>query len=149
MFKKFSHVSHVVKSIDEAIKLYGDILRLTPWDLGVLTLKEQGVKLVWLPIGDNVIELIEPIDDKTRFARHLQEKGEGFFHMSILAEDYDVEIKTLKEKGYKLEEDSFALLEGGSEGRMAFLVPEQAKGVWIEILDMKSISLPSAPSENR
>lgn len=144
MFIKFNHVSHVVKNLDEAIKLYSDILRLKPWDPGIITLpKEQGTKLVWLPIGDNVIELIEPTDTKTRFARHLREKGEGFFHISIFAEDYDTEIRRLKEKGYKLEEESFLFL--GSKARLAFLVPEQTKGVWIEIVDMASV--PPAPSK--
>jgi hypothetical protein len=107
--------------------------------VGTVTLpKEQGVRLVWLPIGDNFIELIEPMDTKTRFARHLKENGEGFFHISVFAEDYDKEIKTLKEKGYKLEEESFVFLPG-SKVKLAWLSPKQTKGAWIEIVDMASL----------
>jgi methylmalonyl-CoA/ethylmalonyl-CoA epimerase len=143
MFKKFNHVSHIVKNLDEAIKMYSDILRISPWDVGVVTTKE--VKLVWLPLGDNFIELMEPIDSENRFARHLEEKGEGFFHISIFADEYDTEIKALKEKGYELDEESFMF--GGVQARLAFLSPEQTKGAWIEIVDIAGMNSLSASSE--
>jgi hypothetical protein len=51
MFKKFNHVSHIVKNLEEAIKLYGGILHMTPWETGIVTLKD--VRMTWLPLGDN------------------------------------------------------------------------------------------------
>lgn len=143
MFRKFNHVSHIVKNLDEAIKLYSDILHVAPWDIGVVTLKE--VKLVWLPLGDNFIELIEPVDNESRFAQHLREKGEGFFHISIFADDYEAEIKALKEKGYKLDEESFMFC--GVQAKLAFLSPEETKGAWIEIVDIAGMNSPPVSSE--
>jgi methylmalonyl-CoA epimerase len=140
MFKKFNHVSHVVKNLDEALKMYSDILHLKPWDIGVVTLpKEQGVRMVWLPIGDNFIELIEPVDEKSRFARSLKERGEGFFHISILAEDFEGEVKALKEKGYKLDEESFVFLPQFKKAKVTWLSPAQSKGAWIEIVDITTL----------
>jgi methylmalonyl-CoA epimerase len=140
MYKKFNHVSHVVQNLDEAIKLYSDVLRLNPWDIGIVTLPdEQGVKMVWLPIGDNFIELIEPVNDKSRFARSMKERGEGFFHISIIAEDFDDEVKTLKEKGYELDEETFVFLPQFKKARVAWLSPSETKGAWIEIVDATTL----------
>ncbi|MBN1368011.1 MAG: VOC family protein [Dehalococcoidales bacterium] len=138
MFKKLNHVSHIVENLEEALKLYEDILRLKPWAPGIVELKKQGARLVWLPIGDNFIELIEPTDSNNRFARHLKEKGEGLFHLSIFAEDYDKEIAELKAKGYEVDEETF-VFQKDSVAKLAFLSPNQTKGAWIEILDMASI----------
>jgi methylmalonyl-CoA/ethylmalonyl-CoA epimerase len=136
LFKKLNHVSHIVKNLDEAIKLYSNILHIAPWEMGVITVKD--VRLVWLPLGDNFIELIEPLNNEGRFGRQLKEKGEGFFHISILAEDYDAEIKALMEKGYKMEEES--LMFGGIPAKLAFLSPEETKGAWIEIVDIDGVN---------
>lgn len=143
MFKRLDHVGVVVKNLDEALKLYGDILRLSPWDLGTIILKDLGVKLALLPIGDNFIELLEPISTKGRFARYLREKGEGLFHLSIFTEDFDAEVKALKEKGYKLEEEVTTQLFSGFNVRLAWLSPEETTGLWIELVDLAS--LPPGP----
>ena len=142
MIRKLDHIGHVVKNIDEGIKLYGDILRLTPKDMGkkvVVTLEDLGVKIALLPIGDNFIELLEPIGTKGRFARHLKERGEGLFHLCIFVDEFDTEVKTLKRKGYKLEEETTAQLFPGYTVRLAWLSPRETKGVWIELSDMASL----------
>ena len=143
MFKNLDHVGIVVKNLDEAIKLYGNILRLTPSDMGIVTLRDLGVKLALLPIGDNFIELLEPIGTEGRFARHLREKGEGLFHLSIFTEEFDTEVKALKEKGYKFEEEATTQLFSGFNVRLAWLSPEETTGLWIELVDLAS--LPPGP----
>ncbi len=92
MLKKLDHIGIVVKNLDEAIKLYGDMLNLTPSGMGIVTIKDVGVKMVLLSIGDNFIELIEPIGTENRFAKHLREKGESLFHLCVFAEDFDAEV---------------------------------------------------------
>ena len=89
MFKKLDHVGIIVKNLDEALKLYSDIFGLNSSDMNIVSIKDAGIRIVLLPIGDNSIELIEPSGTKSRFAQHLRERGEGLFHLSIFTEDFD------------------------------------------------------------
>jgi methylmalonyl-CoA/ethylmalonyl-CoA epimerase len=138
MFTKLDHVGIVVKNIEEAIKLYCDILHLD--SSGIQRISDGKVKLALLSIGDNAIELIEPITSEGRFVKHLREKGEGLFHINIFCEDYDAEVAKLKEKGYKPEEEVVTEIAPSLPPlRMAWLPPEGTKGVWVEVADVASI----------
>lgn len=128
MLKNLHHVGVIVKSLDNAVKRYSDILQLDPSK--VPTFNDNRVKLGFLKIGDNIIELIEPTATGNRFAKHLKEKGEGLFHLSMYSDNYDLDIRTLKEKGYKLEEEIVS-----PEVKMAWLSPENTGGIWIEVIN--------------
>ena len=143
MFDKLDHVGVIVKDLNESIKLYADMLNLTPNDMGIVTLNDLGVKFVLLPIGNSFIELLEPIGTEGRFAKHLREKGTGLFHLSIFTRDYDAELDALKKKNYKVEEEATAQLFPGYSVRLAWLSPDQTGGCWIEIVDVNS--QPPAP----
>ena len=138
MLVKLDHVGIVVKDIDEALIRYTKMLGLTPWDRGVVEDSQNGVRLVLLPIGDNFIELIQPISSENRFAKFLKERGEGLFHLSIFVEGYNTEISTLREKGYTvIEEEGKAFPE--QTIRLAWLPPESTGGPWVELVDITTI----------
>ena len=79
MIKGIAHIGLLVKSLDEAAKLYGDLLGATLDE--VKTVAEQGVKVGMLsfPTGPN-LELLEPLPD-TRIAATLEKRGEGVHHI--------------------------------------------------------------------
>jgi methylmalonyl-CoA/ethylmalonyl-CoA epimerase len=139
MFKNVDHVGIIVKNVEEAAKLYEDMLNLSPSSLGIVTLPGMGIKIVLLPIGDMFIELIEPIKKDGRFFKHLKERGEGLFHICIFADDFDSEVEKLKNKGYKVEEEGTPELFPGFTVRLAWLSPEETNGHWIEIADLSSM----------
>lgn len=138
---RMNHVSHVVRNLEKALETYEEILHVRPWAPGIIELDEQGTRLVWLPIGDNFIELIQPTKIGNRFARQLEERGEGLFHLSVFAEDYAREIALLRAKGYRLDEESFLFdkRDKDSIAHLAFLAPEQTHGAWIEIVDGSTV----------
>ena len=96
MSKNIDHVGVVVKDVDEAASLYHKMLGLEPWGMGVKEDKENGVRLLSLPIGDTFIELIQPTSSENRFARFLKERGGGLFHLCIFVEDFDNEINNFR-----------------------------------------------------
>lgn len=128
MAKRLDHVGVVVKDVKAAASLYGQILGLTPWPKGVVEDSQNGVRLLSLPIGDISIELLQPIKFENRFAQFLKERGEGLFHLCIFVEDFDKEIKALKEKGFALEEE-VANISPGHPFRLAWLPPESTQGL--------------------
>lgn len=133
MAGKLDHVGHVVKNLDEGMKLYKK-LGLTPSEGGIIEFAEFGSRMVFYPFSDITIELIEPGGlGGDPAARCLKERGEGLFHLSIRTDDYDTEVKTLKEKGFTVEE--YAHSRPGHTTRLAFLAPEETLGLWIEFID--------------
>ena len=135
---RFDHLGIVVKDIDEAASLYNKMLGLTPWDKGVVEDPENGVRLLSLPTGDTFIELIQPTSPENRFARFLRERGEGLFHLSFFTDDFDKEVRALKEKGFTVEEE-VAHISPEHPFRLAWLSPKSTLGVWIELVDMSAL----------
>jgi methylmalonyl-CoA epimerase len=138
MSKKLDHVGIVVKNVEEAASLYGKMLGLKPWSMGVKEDIKNGVRLLSLPIGDTFIELIQPTSPKNRFAKFLRERGGGLFHICIFVEDFDKEVQALKEKGFKPEEE-MANISPEHPFRLAWLSPKSTQGVWIELADMAAV----------
>jgi len=139
MIKKVDHATMVVKNLDEAIKTFEKILRLTPEGGFIRSFPE--CRLAMLPTESGArIELIEPdtaVD--SRFARFLRERGEGVFGLSIFVDDFDTEVRTLREKGVTVEDDMQAALFPENPFRIAWVPPEEGHGVWIELVDLEAL----------
>jgi methylmalonyl-CoA/ethylmalonyl-CoA epimerase len=137
------HVGIVVKDLEETIKLYGDIFGVTPWDKGITEVPGVDLRQTQLRIGKNYLELLQPVEtdgpSTNRTARGLRERGEGLFHLSVFVDDFDTRIKALKEKGFNPEEEEVDDLFPGYNVRLAWLKPEETKGVWIEFVDETSL----------
>ncbi len=143
MSLRLDHVGIVVKDIDKGIKLYGDILGLAPWNKGVPRSSRDGLAQTQIPVDDNFIELIQPIDttdgSETRFSMHLKERGEGLFHLSFFTDEFDKIINSLKAKKFDVELHEINDLFPGYIIRIAWLKPEQTGGFWIEFVDQVSL----------
>lgn len=134
----FHHLGIVVRDLDKAAELFSDILGLGAWDKRVAEDSENGVRLLSVPTGNTFIELIQPIRSDNRFARFLKERGEGLFHLCFFTEEFDKEIELWKKKGYSAEIET-ANSFPGHPFRLAWLSPESANGVWIELSDAAAI----------
>ena len=138
MANRLHHLGTIVRSIAEARKVYDNLLGITPRYQEIKEIPAQGLRLAGLRLGDIGIELLEPSDVDSRFSRFLRERGEGLFHLNIFTDDFDTEVKTLKDKGFTLEEYEEKAMFAGHTLRLAWLKPEDTYGVWIELVDEKS-----------
>ena len=131
MIKGIAHIGLLVKSLDEAAKLYGDLLGATLDE--VKTVAEQGVKVGMLsfPTGPN-LELLEPLPD-TRIAATLEKRGEGVHHICFEVDEIDPELASLASKGVELIDKK---ARHGVEGMVAFIHPKSTKGVLAEHCQM-------------
>ncbi|HEU4573126.1 MAG TPA: VOC family protein, partial [Candidatus Limnocylindrales bacterium] len=76
---KVHHVALIVRSIDDALGFWRDMLGLeheTTMDIG-----HDRVRIAFLGVGESKVELVQPTDDTTGVARFLASKGEGFHHV--------------------------------------------------------------------
>ena len=124
------HVAVVVRSIDAALSVYRDLLRL-PLET-VMDIPQDRVRIAFLGIGESKIELVEPTDDTTGVARFLANKGEGFHHVCFEVDDLAQELTRLGIDGVELIDSA---PRRGAEGPVAFLHPRSCHGVLVELIE--------------
>ncbi len=71
--ERVDHIGIAVKSIEEAKKLYVDILGIAA--TGEETVEEQNVKVCFIPCGDTEIELLESTTSEGQVAKFIEAKG--------------------------------------------------------------------------
>ena len=127
---KVHHVALIVRSIDEAIGLWRDLLGLELER--VMDIPDDRVRIAFLAVGESKVELVEPTDDTTGVARFLASKGEGFHHVCF-------EVTNLAETLIRLEIDGLELIDSaprrGAEGPVAFIHPRSCRGVLVELIE--------------
>ncbi|MEP7082391.1 MAG: VOC family protein [Chloroflexota bacterium] len=131
------HVAVVVRSIEESLPRYHELLGLEP-DAEPVVFEAQRVKLCFLPTGPDPaahIELIEPIDAESGVARFLVERGEGLHHVCLTTDDLPSALDRLVAHEAELIDRE---PRPGAHGSVAFVHPRTLNGVLWELLQRKS-----------
>ena len=127
---KIHHLAIVVRSIDESLPLWRDLLGLELEE--VMDIPTDRVRIAFLGVGESKVELVEPTDDTTGVSRFLESKGEGFHHVCF-------EVDNLAEALIRLELDGLELIDTaprrGAEGPVAFIHPRSCQGVLVELIE--------------
>jgi len=132
MFAGMDHVGVAVKSLDEAVTIYRDVLGFKLE--GVHVLPERKVKVAFFSTGGQTnVELLEPIDRESTIARFLETRGEGIHHFAIEVQNIEDVLEEFKRKGVVLIDEK---PKAGAEGkRIAFVHPKSTKGVLLELVE--------------
>ncbi|HHV78275.1 MAG TPA: methylmalonyl-CoA epimerase [Firmicutes bacterium] len=128
---RLDHVGIAVRSIDEASRLYVDILGLKVH--GVEVVPEQKVKVAFIPVGDSEIELLESTAPDGPVAKFIEAKGEGIQHIALRVTDIEEALKKCKEVGLRLIDETPRKGAGGA--RIAFVHPKGTNGVLLELCE--------------
>jgi len=130
MIKKINHIGIAVNNIEDALKLYTDVLGLKLKDIEVI--EDQKVKTAIIPVGESKIELLESTHPEGAIAKHIEKRGEGIHHLALEVSDIQGTLETLKKKGIQLiDEKPRKGVEGTS---IAFLHPKGTK-ILLEIVE--------------
>ena len=128
MIDRIHHVAILVHSADEALKFYRDVMGLTVTADSVMT--EQGIRGVLISMGENEIEILEPVVPDTGVSRYLASKGETLHHICFRTDDIDAELARLKSLDVQLVDET---PRTGLAGRIAFIHPKAMHGVLVEL----------------
>jgi methylmalonyl-CoA/ethylmalonyl-CoA epimerase len=134
---KPSHIEHIgiaVKSLDEAIPYYENVLGLECY--AVEEVKEQKVKTAFFKIGQTKIELLESTDPEGPVGKFIEKRGEGIHHMAFAVENLEGCLEETAEKGIRLID--LAPRKGAEGLDIAFLHPKSTFGVLTEFCEDKS-----------
>jgi len=128
---KVDHIGIAVTSIDDAKKLYSDILGLP--HAGSETVAEQKVTTAFFPVGDTEVELLESTAPDGPIAKFIEaNKGRGGVqHIAFRVENIEEALAELKAKGVALIDEKPRRGAGGA--KIAFLHPKSTFGVLVEI----------------
>ncbi|HZS00991.1 MAG TPA: methylmalonyl-CoA epimerase [Chloroflexota bacterium] len=138
--RRIAHVSVAVRSLDEALPFYRDVLGLPLRERRPLP--DRGLNVAFVGVGESQIELLEPMDPEGTVARFLARRGEGLHHVCFEVPDVDAAIAELAARGVELIDRHAA---PGAQGRVAFLHPRAGHGVLIELQETSLAGAP--PSE--
>jgi len=130
------HVAVVVRSIDDALPRYRELLGLAPMSEPFVFLP-QGVRLVFLAGPDAAsarIELVEPIDPGSGVARFLAARGEGLHHVCLASDDLPGDLQRLAAEEAELIDRE---ARPGAHGEVAFIHPHTLNGVLWELLQRR------------
>ena len=130
MIAKIDHIGIAVNSIEEAVKLYTNALGLEV--SAVETVAEQKVKTAILPVGESKIELLESTSPDGVIAKHIEKRGEGIHHVALGVRNIEEALKTLKEKGIPLVDETPR--KGIENTRIAFVHPKGTK-ILLELVE--------------
>ena len=131
MITRINHIVIAVNSIDDALKLYDDVLGLKV--KGIEEVKDQKTKTAILPIGESKIELIESTDSEGTIAKYIESRGEGLHHLALEVSNIQDALGILVDKGVALIDEEPRT--GVENTRIAFLHPKGTKRVLIELVE--------------
>ena len=125
------HIGVAVKNLEEAAKLYTDILGIK--SAGIEEVDEQKVKVMFLPCGDCEFELLESTSEDGPVAVFIEKFGEGVQHIAVRVDDIDSAISQLKNRGVRMIDETPRYGAGGA--RIAFVHPKSTNGVLLELCE--------------
>jgi len=130
VFKKLNHIGIGVRDVEQAAKLWTEVFGAKAKS----PVTERDIKVVMIPIGDILVELIAPIGDQGVMAKFLEKRGEGIHHLCFEVDDIYSAMKELTAKGMELIDKE---PREGAEGKIAFLHPKSTYGVLTEIVQVR------------
>ena len=128
MIKKIHHIGIVVKNMDETVKLYTKMLGKGPESRNEIAAAK--IKIANFRVGETALELLEGASGSS-LADFIAAKGEGLHHIAVEVDDIAGELKKLAAAGVTLKDKE---PRPGPEGKIAFVGPEGAHGLTIELV---------------
>lgn len=129
MIEKIEHIGIAVKNLDEANKIYEQLLGTAPYKMEMVD--SEGVNTSFFKTGESKVELLQATKDESAIAKFIAKKGEGIHHIAFAVEDIHKEIKRLKKEGYTIINESPK--KGADNKLVCFVHPKNTKGVLIEL----------------
>ena len=134
MLEKISHFGVVVNSMDHALSIWEGKLGFKK--VNDVVFPEEQIRSVFISVGgkpgEMTIELMEPLDKEDMnnpVARYLKKRGEGFYHLALVAPDIEGSAKDLEANGFPV---MMRPPVGDAEHGRWLVHPRAANGIMLE-----------------
>ena len=130
MITRINHIGIAVNNIDQALKLYTEVLGLSLKEIEVV--EEQRTRTAVLSVGESKIELLESTDPEGPIAKYIEKFGEGMHHLALEVSDIEGALREISQSGIPLIDETPR--KGVENTRIAFLHPRGTGRVLLELV---------------
>lgn len=131
MLRKIDHLGVAVRSLEEAIPFYRDVLGLPL--AGVEEVPSYRVRVAFFRVGESKIELLEPTAAEGMIAEFVAAHGPGLHHVAYEVDDVEEAIRASEAGGARMIDR--APRPGAHGARVAFVDPGSSGSVVTELLE--------------
>lgn len=133
MITKIDHLGIAVKSLDDAIPYYENVLGLECE--GREEVESQKVKTAFFAVGEVHVELLEPTSPESPIAKFIEKNGEGIHHVAFGTDDVVSQLEQAKQNDVRVLHET--PIDGAGNKLIAFLHPKSTGGVLTEFCQPK------------
>lgn len=126
---KIHHLGIAVRSLEEAANRFAGLLGIERGER--YDLPEMKVSVLFLPVGESNLELLEPHCEDSTVAKFLARRGEGLHHVCFEVDDLEASLRDFERQGAKLIDKKPRPGAGGH--LVAFVHPKSTHGTLIEL----------------
>ena len=113
---RLAHIGIAVRSLDEILPFYRDILGLPEEPLD----DADGATIAGLRAGEPLVELLEAESPDSPIGRFVAKRGPGIHHLCFAVDDLDVVLERCRAAGIRLIDESPRI---GAEKKRGFMSP--------------------------
>jgi lactoylglutathione lyase/methylmalonyl-CoA/ethylmalonyl-CoA epimerase len=135
MIKNIDHIGIVVENTENTFGLFHSLFGFEV--LESLVASEQGFKSTLISKGMTTIELIEPVTPDGPIARFLQKRGEGVHHISLLVDDMEQAVSSLRAKGVQMIGEKPEQVT--KTAKSIFIHPRSTGGILFELVQRSDV----------
>jgi len=129
---ELDHIAVVVSEMGKGLEFYRDLLGLKLH--ATHEVPDQKVEISMMEAADGSrIELLKATAPDSPVAKYIAKKGEGLHHLAFTVENLEEALNRFKEAGARLIDREPRIGAGGT--RIAFIHPQAASGVLIELVE--------------
>jgi methylmalonyl-CoA/ethylmalonyl-CoA epimerase len=125
---RFDHAGIATDDVEELAALYADLFEAPVAHEETY----DGLRVVFLDLGNGYFELLEPVEDDNAIASYLDRSGPGIHHLALGTVDLQGALDRAAEMGIELIDEEPR--EGAWGHEVAFLHPRSTGGVLVEFV---------------
>jgi methylmalonyl-CoA epimerase len=131
---RLAHVAVVVRDLDTQTALPATALGLTVRDRTAVPAEDAAV--LFFPVGQAEVELVQPLSGSTGLARFLDHRGEGMHHIALRVPDVEAAMAAAERAGLRFAGAAPRLGAYGTQ--IAFIHPSCLHGLLLELVQEDS-----------
>jgi len=126
---EIDHLGIAVRSIDQALRFYRDLLGLET--SARETVLPEKVHVAMLNLGHSRMELLEATEPDSVIAKFIEKRGEGLHHVALKVPDLQATLARLRAQGARLLNEP---RQGAGGHLYVFVHPASTGGVLLELI---------------